>query len=476
MITSSRMAMVDQNAEALGVPRRQLMESSGNAIARIVREHADPGDKVILIAGKGNNGGDVFVASRFLKEFDCTTILLARPESISTEIARANWNALTAAELNYEVVPDSRDLELPECDVIVDGLVGTGISGSLREPERSAVAAINESEATVLAVDVPSGIDADTGDADGVAVHADHIVTFHDEKPGLSSLDAPVTVADIGIPKTAELFVEKGDVLAYKRNPDSHKGDHGEVLVVGGGPYTGAPILTAYGALRAGADLVRIACPESIAHVIENASPDLIVRPFEGPVLVPGRVDEIIDLAKEHDVVVIGPGLGDADTTLAAVKSFLEVYEGTVVVDADGIQAIPQAESSATIIATPHRGELRQIGGSMDLDWSSGANDFIDFTRETCDVLLVKGRYDLISDGASLRVNRTGNPGMTVGGTGDVLAGVTAALAATIEPFHATALAAYANGRAGDIVYERSGFGLMASDIPTEIPLALRGR
>ena len=172
MITAERMAAVDENATALGVPRKQLMESGGNAVARTVRDVAAPDDSVALVCGRGNNGGDAFVAARFLDDYDATVHLLGRPETITTDIARENWAALEQGEYDTRVVRDSRNLDLGDPDVAVDAMLGTGVTGALREPERSAAAAINESDATVVAVDVPSGVDADTGEAAGVRVDA----------------------------------------------------------------------------------------------------------------------------------------------------------------------------------------------------------------------------------------------------------------------------------------------------------------
>jgi len=475
MITSERMAAVDANAEALGVPRKQLMESSGNAVARAVREVADPGDDVCIVAGRGNNGGDAFVAARFLDEYAVTTLLLGRAERIGTDIARANWDALEAAEADTREITDSADFDLPDADVVVDAMLGTGVAGALREPEATAAAAINDADATVVAVDVPSGVDADTGESAGVAVEADRVVTFHDEKPGLSELDARTRVADIGIPEAAELFVERGDLQMLSRDPTSHKGDHGEVLVVGGGPYTGAPALSAQAALRAGADLVRVATPESVAREVQGFEESLIVRPLPGERLRAGHVDRLLDLAADHDAVVFGPGLGDADETGAAAREFLSSFDGTCVVDADPLGEVPKVETDAELICTPHQGELLAMGGETADDWRERRELVADFAADLGHTLLVKGAYDVISDGDRTRVGRTGNPGMTVGGTGDVLAGITGALASVREPVTAAGLAAYVNGRAGDLVVEEQGYGLLATDLLGRIPAAMWG-
>ena len=474
MIPGSEMAVVDANAAALGVPRKQLMESSGNAIARVVRDLATPGDAVTVVCGRGNNGGDAAVAARFLDDFDLRILLLGRAETITTDIARENWAALQRGDYPTEEVRDSTAVDLGDPDLVVDAMLGTGISGDLREPAATAAAAMNDADATVLSVDVPSGLDADDGTLAANAVAPDHVVTFHDTKPGLEAIAADVTVAEIGIPGAAEAFVERGDLQRLTRDPESHKGDHGEVLVIGGGPYAGAPALAGQAALRAGADLVRVTCPTAVAHEIQGYSEDLILRPIEGRQFEPGHVGPVMEFANEHDALVVGPGLGDDPETLEATKAILESYSGTAVVDADALSAVPDVDTTADLICTPHQGELVDMGGKTSQDWRERRDLVEDFAAELGHTLLVKGHYDVISDGERTRVSRTGNPGMTVGGTGDVLAGVTGALAATQEPRHAAALGAYINGRAGDIVYEKRGNGLLASDLFEAVPQAMR--
>lgn len=474
MITADEMAVVDENAAALGVPRKQLMESSGNAVARVVREVAPEGSEVAVVCGRGNNGGDAMVAARFLDDYDVRVHLLGRAESISTDITRENWTALRDAEYDAREVRDTNDLDLGDPDAVVDAMLGTGVTGALREPEATAARRINDADAPVVAVDVPSGVDADTGESEGVAVEADRAVTFHDTKPGLPELDCEVTVADIGIPEAAELFVERGDLLRLGRDPDAHKGDHGEVLVVGGGPYTGAPALAARAALRAGADLVRVACPAAVAREVQGYSEDLIVRPFDADRLVPRVLDRVRALADDHDAVVLGPGLGDDEATLKAVEEFLLAFDGTAVVDADALQVVPDVETDATLLCTPHQGELRAMGGETADAWRERRSLVASFASELGHTLLVKGAYDVISDGDRTRVNRTGTPGMTVGGTGDVLAGAAGALACRLDAPAAAAVAAYANGLAGERAADERGHGLTATDLVAELPGALR--
>ncbi len=475
MITAERMAAVDANAAALGVPRKQLMESSGNAVAREVRSVADPGDGVVVVAGRGNNGGDGLVAARFLSAYDVTVLLLGRAETITTDIARENWTALRRAEVDAREVRDSSSLDLPPADVVVDAMLGTGVTGALREPEATAAAAIDDADATVVSVDVPSGVDANTGAAAAGAVDADRVVTFHDDKPGLADVDAEVTVADIGIPEAAETVVGPGDLSFLERDPTAHKGEFGRVLVVGGGPYAGAPALAARASLRAGADLAYVACPASVADTVQGYGESLIVRPLAGDLVGTAHVDPLLDYAAEVDSVVLGPGLGDADGTRETVRQFLGNYDGRVVVDADALAEVPAVDTDADLLCTPHRGELRGMGGPSADEAAEFADAVAAFAADLGVTLLVKGPNDVVSDGETTRRNRTGNPGMTVGGTGDVLAGVAGALACTQPLGRAGAIAAYANGTAGDRVVERGGYGLLPTDLVDELPAVLWG-
>ncbi len=473
MISSARMAAVDRNAEALGVPRRQLMESSGNAVARRVkRRHAD--GTVFIVAGRGNNGGDAFVAARFLDDYDVTVRLLGSADRITTDIAAANWEALERGEFDTDEWRDSSSVAVPDVDLVIDAVVGTGVTGALREPAATASRAINAADADVISVDVPSGVDADTGDAAGAAVEPDEIVTFHDTKPGLAELEVPVHVADIGIPAAAELFVEVGDLRDLSRDPDSHKGQAGRIFTIGGGPYTGAPALTATAALRAGADLSYVACPEVVAGTVAGYGPDLIVRGLSGECLQPEHVQELLEEAEDMDVIVLGPGLGNDPATLEAVRAFLEAYDGRCVVDADALSTVPETTTAAELICTPHMGEFVDMGGERADDWRDRLEQASRLAAELGVTLLLKGRYDVVTDGDRTRVNRTGNPGMTVGGTGDVLAGIVAACFTQAQRSAVTAgaIGSYVNGAAGDRVAQENNDGLVASDLLDAIPTA----
>lgn len=480
MITGERMAAVDENAAALGITQKQLMESSGNAVARAVRNAAEPGSSVAIVAGRGNNGGDAFVAARFLEGYDCTTILLGRPDAIGTEIARENWDALENSGADVRTVTDSRQFALPACDVIVDAMLGTGISGELREPEAAAARAVNDSDATVIAVDVPSGFDADAGadpDSEGSDAHADNgveadrVVTFHDEKPGLGDLSAAVSVADIGIPAAAECDAGPGDLRVAR--PD---GRTGRAFVIGGGPYTGAPALAAQAALRSGMELSFVSAPDAVAGEIQSYAADLIVQPYDGDRLIPEQVDGLVETAERHDdVVILGPGLGTADETLEAARQFLESYTGPAVVDADALEIVPDLETEATLVCTPNRRELARMGGPNTDDLETAADELEEFAADLGHVVLAKGVDDVATDGERTRICRAGTPGMAVGGTGDLLAGIVAGLLEHADPLEAATAGAYVNGRVGEIREETMGQGFLASDLLEEIPAVLWG-
>ncbi|ELY53072.1 carbohydrate kinase [Natronococcus jeotgali DSM 18795] len=471
MITGERMAAVDENAAALGVSQKQLMESSGNAVARAVREVADRGSSVAVVAGRGNNGGDAFVAARFLESYDVTTLLLGPAENIGTEIARENWEALQHAGYDTHEIADSSGFELPDCDVVVDAMLGTGISGELREPAATAAEAINAADATVVAVDVPSGFDADAGAVADNAVEADRVVTFHDAKPGLAELDCELAVADIGIPAAAERDVGPGDVSLAE--PD---GREGRAYVIGGGPYTGAPALAAQAALRTGAELSFVAAPDAVAGEIQGYAEDLIVQPYESEILTPEVAEDLLETATSYDnVVVIGPGLGTDEETLEAARRFLSGYDGRAVVDADALEVVPEVETDATLVCTPNRGELARMGGPDADDLAAVADEIEDFAAELGHVVLAKGENDVISDGERTRISRSGTVGMKVGGTGDTLAGIVAALLEGAEPVDAAAAGAHVNGLAGERLAECHEHGFLASELLEELPPTLWG-
>lgn len=458
------MAAIDANCRYFGLLPLQLMENAGAALAREIKAKAAmAGNKIAIVAGKGNNGGDAFAAARHLEGFEVTVFLLGRSRDITTPEAKQNWDILEKLDFPIKEISEVRDLNLAEYDLIIDAIFGTGVRDPIKGLEAAAIDAINSSSRPVICVDVPSGLGT------SLTVRSDLTVTFHRPKPGLSG---NIVVADIGIPAQAEFFAGPGDVrLVGSRSPDSHKGDSGRILVIGGGPYTGAPALTAMAALRAGADIATVATPESASKIVASFSPNLIVRELPGDHLSPDHLNLLKNLIQDHSVVVMGMGLGRNPETIQALAQILPLCNKTVI-DADALQSgLPMKG-----IVTPHTGEFKRIS-KVDLpgpDYKGRIEPVKRYAKENGLVVLLKGRIDLITDGDVVRGNATGNPGMTVGGTGDVLAGVTAAFYARTSPFRAAVAAAFINGRAGDLVYDEKDYGMVATDIVEKIPQAMR--
>lgn len=489
------MMVTDLNAEYLGIPRLSLMENAGKAIARQINKMVDNG-RVTIFAGTGGNGGDGFVAARHLLNmgFTVEVILLAHPSKIRSKEAKKNWEVLekmriSPVPLELKIIEDSSQLETLYSAVIVDAILGTGIKGRLREPIRSAIKLINKSEALKVAVDIPSGVEPETGEVLDVAVEADYTVTFHRMKDGLKMADPTFTgeiiVSDIGIPIICELFTGPGDLLRLpKRKGSSHKGENGRILIIGGSSeYAGAPALAGLAALKAGADVVTIACPESAMFPIKSYSPDLIVKGFPGDHINTKILKEALKMAKRADCILIGCGGGlEPDTSEAFNLLVQEIMkmEKPLVIDADGLKLIKKdtIKDYPNLILTPHEGEFREFFSLKSPiiieDFKEKVTAYHSIANNIKGLVLLKGPIDMIFHGEKVRLNRTGTPGMTVGGTGDCLAGIAASLwAQGLTPMDAAALAAFINGRAGEMAEKEYGYGFTASEMINFIPKAM---
>ncbi|PXF60523.1 MAG: bifunctional ADP-dependent NAD(P)H-hydrate dehydratase/NAD(P)H-hydrate epimerase [Candidatus Methanogaster sp.] len=480
-ISASEMRRVDANCGGIGLLPLQLMENAGASVACAIRARflEDRETSIVVLAGTGNNGGDGFVAARHLLDYNPVILLLGRARDIATEESRRNWEILENLSADLMEIKDSSELSELElgADVVIDAMLGTGVRGSVREPVASAINLINESSAFVLSIDTPSGFNPDNFEK---VVQADLTITNHRMKEGLSGhpeVAGEIEVADIGIPTRATLIVGTGD-LPPARNAGSHKGDNGRVLVIGGGAFTGAPALAALAAARAGADWVTVAAPRSVAGTIAGFSPDLIVHSLSGRYLTSDDIDTVNALIREHDVTVIGMGLGRESETAEAVSVIIRSNpDARFVIDADALHALrmpmPVHEGTLPII-TPHAGEFRMLGGVVSADLDEQCELVMDFSARNHVVTLLKGNTDVMSDGRAVRINRTGNPGMTVGGTGDVLAGVTGAIFANAGALAAASAGALIVGTAGDLAFVKYGCGLLATDVIECIPDAMR--
>ncbi len=478
------MRVLEINAVGLGIPLRLLMEVAGASVARVIESRIQPEEagEVVVLAGKGGNGGDAIVASRFLagRGYSVTVVPAYSFELVEHPDAKANIDILM--KLSTVRVSKPADLRpIREAGVIIDGLLGTGVRGELRDPLKVMIEEANKSKAKLrVAIDTPTGLNPDTGEVHGVAFKADVTVTFHDVKPGLlkrPDLTGGIVVANIGIPKEAWLYVGPGDVVhgLPRKPPDAYKGVGGRILVVGGSErFTGAPAFVGTAAIAVGADLAFIAVPEAVRNIVASYNPELITIALPGTHFSPEHVDEIIRLAKELRVhaVAVGPGLGREEETLEFAHELILklIEEGvSIVVDADALRSIKYGTDKLRwrAVLTPHRGEFKALTG-IELQGNPliDAQKVVEASSKLEAAILLKAPIDIIAFNGKYRLNRTGNPGMSVGGTGDVLTGiVAAALAKTNDPFTAASIGAYLNGLAGDYLSK------IMQDLPTPTKL-----
>ncbi len=491
-MNTKEMMVLDTNTEAMGISKSVLMENAGRCLAQKIFDLTSP-CKIAIFAGTGGNGGDGLVAARYLlnQDFDVEIFFLGHPSQIKSVETRMQMKVLQNItsindSIKIHTITDSSQLHDIDAAVVVDAILGTGAKGLLREPVSSAIEVINHSDAVKIAVDIPSGVDPVTGVVSDRSVKANFTVTFHRQKIGLKNAETEfvgkVHVCDIGIPKEAEVLTGPGDLLRMiNRNENSHKGQNGKVLVVGGSKdYSGAPALAAMSALRSGADLSVVACSSSVVNPIRSYSPDIIVKGLSKNYIQPNDSSKILKLSENADVVVVGCGIGMNEETGLVLNEMIEKIKIPLVIDADALKLIDHNSINNVgkkIVLTPHKAEFKAFFGITvpeDLDNKIKVVK-VAAKRSGC-VVLLKGVVDIISDGETVRLNSTGNPGMTVGGTGDVLAGVVGGLIAQgHDIFESAYLGAFINGTAGDLAKADHGYGFLASDILKYIPQAIWG-
>ncbi len=505
-ISSSQMGVEDNNSEWLGIPKNLLMECAGYSFTQKIIEHYNlkPYQRVIIFSGLGNNGGDSFVIARHLSSMKIyiDLILVGVPEKIRTEESRLNWNIIQNLSLAIQirVIKDSSEfkklqveLNKIKIDLIIDGLLGTGIKGKIREPISSAIDLINDFQSqgkNIASIDVPSGMNPDTGNILDKAVKADFVVTFHKLKKGLNENTEyikKVEVSPIGIPLEANLFVGRGNLLpTVKMHPEySHKGENGKVLVIGGSKdYSGAPALASLAAIKIGVDLVRTFVPESISEIVKKYSPNLIVNHGSGDYISIEHLASLKELIEWADAILIGPGMGINNITQETTLKILDILSELnkpCVIDADALKLIKnnlKLIQRSNIILTPHEGEFKIMTGVS----LPPMENFIERLENVSRVakrygatFLVKGKYDLISNGIERKINQTGCSQMTVGGTGDILAGLCAAfMSVNNSAFNSACSAAFLNGLAGELCLEEVGDFFTSLDMINKIPATLK--
>jgi hydroxyethylthiazole kinase-like uncharacterized protein yjeF len=487
-ITSRKMRALEINSEYFGVSRLQLMETAGRNVAEEIASRFKPKKtRVVIFCGRGGNGGDGFVAARHLNciGFTVEVVLAGKASGITDESAKLNWAALQPLKDTIKIrqVYDSTLIPDVKAEVAVDALLGVGLKGKLRPPILQMAKKINEMKAFRISVDIPTGMDSDSGDISGDTVKADLTVTFYRAKPGLikaKEYAGEVVVKDIGLPPAFERFAGPGDVpLAVKRRlPEAHKGTFGRLLVVGGSDiFSGAPALVAMAALRVGTDVVTVAAPEKTAYAISSLSPALITLKLKGKHLSSSNMSALKEHLTAATAVVAGPGLGLHTETKEATLELVELMEEKatpMLLDADGLKAFADFKRKADmpLVLTPHTREYEILTGKkLPENLEERAKEVQKTARKLGATILLKGAVDIVSDGERVKFNFTGNPGMTVGGTGDVLSGVVGGLLAMgADPFRAAVAGVFVNGAAGDFVSAETGYHMVPTDLLDWIP------
>jgi ADP-dependent NAD(P)H-hydrate dehydratase / NAD(P)H-hydrate epimerase len=491
LFTADEMRGADACAiDEMGVPSLDLMERAGVGLARVVAAAADDGP-IRVVAGKGNNGGDGYVCARLLREEGRAVDVLALGDLGELRgDARANLERLPGpAPEPFE--PSS----LAGSAAIVDAMLGTGFEGAPREPVAGAIAAINDSGATVVACDVPSGVNASTGEIEGDAVRADLTATFHGSKIGLHVAPGTfhsgrVEVVEIGIPRgapggsVAGLISERVLELVPHRSRDGSKFSSGTVVIAGGAAgYTGAPCMTALGAQRTGAGYVQLAVPRSAQQAVALRLLEAVTRglPEEDGMHVAAGADQVAELAERAGAVILGPGLGRSDGAREFARAVAGAVETPLLVDADGLNAHVDALDalrgrSAPTVLTPHAGELARL---LETDSDDVAAHRLDRARDAAErtgsIVVLKGDDTILAaPGGPVAVSPGATAALATAGTGDVLSGVIGALLSKgVQPFAAAAAGVLAHARAGRVAAARLGADhTVAGDVIEALPEA----
>lgn len=497
VLTPVEAAELDRASQERGITADMLMEAAGREVADAALRLLGGayGRRAVVVCGKGNNGGDGLVAARHLDRAGVRTTVLLLDEALrgpaATNLERLEHTGVRIRP--FSAAAAARELE--RADVAVDAIFGTGFHGVPEGPHAEAIAALNTAAVPLVAVDIPSGVDGETGAVEGEAVKADLTVTFGAAKPGLflppgATHAGVIEIEPIGFPaelvRSDLLLVEAEDVASVlpARQPESHKRSVGYAVVVGGSrQMTGAVALAGAAAYRAGAGLVAVAVPEGILPVAQVAVREavFVALPETSSGSVAGGSERLDEVLGQAGALAIGPGMTTDERTTAWVREMVRSSEVPVVLDADGLNAFAGraedlADRKADLIVTPHVGEFARLAGVSAREVEGDRVRRIrDLASRTGATVLLKGSRTLIAapDGI-VRINPTGGPFLATGGTGDVLTGTIAAFVARgCAPIDAASSAAYVHGIAGRLAATERGDGATAGDVLERIPDAL---
>lgn len=517
VVTAAEMRQIDRNTiEGIGIPGIVLMETAGSAIVQAIERYYPTCNRIGIFAGKGNNGGDGIVIARQLAHTgrDVHLFLVSPPESFTAEAA-INLQIAQNLKLWIDEIPTDTTLgiekgvtlnNIERCELFVDAIFGTGLRGDVCGPIATIINAINNLPIPILAIDLPSGLDADTGNPLGTCVRADRTVAIGLPKRGLlvhpgAEFAGKLEVADIGFP---EQVIDAQNIKVHwttaaqasqwipPRPAASHKGTYGRVFIVAGATgMTGAAALASAAALRAGAGLVTLGISKYLNPILEGLLPEVMTLPLpetDSGSLASSATTTILEFAERtKSVLAIGPGLSQNPETVTLVHQLIRENQAQalglrIVIDADGLNALAQTRETIALLGTaavltPHPGEMARLThtpiSTLEKDRISTAQQIAHTHGVT---LVFKGAPTVTgTPGGEVWINSTGNPGMATGGMGDLLTGIIAGLMAQGVPSEkAAVLGVYVHGLAGDIIAERVGMhGLIASDVLKAVPEAL---
>jgi len=491
--TSAQMRMIDKSASDFGgIPSIVLMENAALACVREITS-IEGIKSAAIFCGKGNNGGDGLAIARHLFNSGIeVTVYLVCGSDFSGD-ALTNYEILSRMGVKITELNDTDllDLYIKNTDIVIDAIFGTGIHGEITGLCREVIAQINKSSKYILSVDIPSGINADTGEVCGICIHADKTVTFAAYKLGLllfpgSDFTGEIVPYDISIPeyiiKEQNININIADKqliksLLPKRRKNSHKGDYGKILIIGGSKgMTGACVMAAEAALRSGAGLITAAVCDELNSIFEVKLTEPMTLPLPSK---NGHLDRAcIPILAEHinsyDVCLFGPGLGRSGDIGEILAELLKISEIPMIIDADGLYALSKTpsmleECNCSLILTPHEMEMSRLSGcSVEYISENRLEASMSYATQNSVTLILKGAHTIVtSPGGEQYININGNNGMACGGSGDVLAGMLAAFCASIpDETMAAVFAVYIHGLSGDISAETTG---TASLTPTDI-------
>ncbi|MCX7770566.1 MAG: NAD(P)H-hydrate dehydratase [Proteobacteria bacterium] len=498
--SSSQMRELEKRAEKIGIPPLILMENAAIGVANYLKEIIDVADKKILVlSGRGNNGGDGMAVARHLKNSsaDVSVVIVDGEKSFSSE-SDINFKILNNMGIPIFLVRnnlESIDHLFDSADIIIDALFGTGLTREVSGIYRDLIFKINNSRKYVLSIDIPSGINSDTGEMMGIAVKANSTVTFgylklgHLLFPG-REYAGDIRVVDISLScdfdTTFFLIGEEERGILKRRGPNTHKGTYGHMVVIGGSKgKSGAVSMSAKAGLRTGAGLVTIVCPVELNNIIEACSLEVMTFPLQGSegYLDVNSIDALKAFLEDKESIVLGPGMGFNDKTINFFENVMKIIQVPTVIDADGLNCLSIKKDllkkvNTDIVLTPHPGEMARL---MDVDIKQVLKSPVELTMEfakkySCHVIL-KGATTIYSDpSGNVYFSTYGNPGMATAGSGDVLSGIIGSLIAQKYSVRdSIILSLLLHGRSGDYAKECFGeYGLNATDIIEAIPMVLK--